>query len=203
MGIRTVTDAGTTDAGLGDTTILANASLGAQTIRLAAVADAEGKAIAVKKTDSGANAVAVLARAGETLEGGSVSLEARGQHVSVVCDGTKWIVADRSSSSAAVSRLVAADSAQLTAGAVIVRLKSVRLFRRFAGDEATIQASIEVVSGLGSLQLVVNGTLAQTKAAPFAAVENLRANVPASDDFIDVELRGESVVVGLVEIAII
>jgi hypothetical protein len=89
--VRNITaDATAGDGGL----ILADATGGAITVTLPAVADAgEGAAYLVKKTDASGNAVTIDGSGAETIDGGAtVALAAQNDFAEVFCDGTEWWV---------------------------------------------------------------------------------------------------------------
>ena len=84
----------TGDAGV-DATILCNPAGGAFTITLFAASGNAGRKLTIVKTTSNALAVTVDGNASETINGlASVFLYAQWDYVTLVCDGTNWVVAD-------------------------------------------------------------------------------------------------------------
>lgn len=71
--------------------ILADATAGAVTVNLPAVASSKGRLITVKKVDSGGNAVTLDGAGAETIDG-ATTLATTTQWVAftVWCDGTAW-----------------------------------------------------------------------------------------------------------------
>lgn len=76
-----------------DQLILADATAGAITINLVAVASAAGKTLTVIKTDSSGNAVTLDGNASETINGSTThALAAQYNRVRVFCNGTQWLI---------------------------------------------------------------------------------------------------------------
>lgn len=76
-----------------DDIVLCNASAGAFTVTLPTASGNTGRQFVIKRMNSGGNAVTVAAASGQTIDGsGSVSLFAQYQSITVVSDGSDWIV---------------------------------------------------------------------------------------------------------------
>jgi hypothetical protein len=89
VGIRTITASDSVDAS--DTVILANATGGAVTVTLPAVATSEGRQLIVKKIDASANAVTIDGAGSETIDGTTTkSTTTQYALYRIVCDGTYW-----------------------------------------------------------------------------------------------------------------
>jgi len=90
--VRTLTVTGA--ALVTDYLLLVDATAGAVTVNLPAVADSEGAYIIVKKTDASVNAVTVDADGAETIDGAATQvLTAQYDAVTVLCDGSAWWIA--------------------------------------------------------------------------------------------------------------
>ena len=71
--------------------VACNATSGAMTITLRAASGLTGYVVAVKKTDSSANAVTVDANASEQIDGATTQvISAQYTSLSLVCDGSNW-----------------------------------------------------------------------------------------------------------------
>lgn len=89
---RTITATGGTVAG--DYLILADATAGAITVNLPAVATSAGRVLAVKKIDASGNAVTLDGNAAETIDGAATqALTAQYDALTVFCDGATWWIA--------------------------------------------------------------------------------------------------------------
>lgn len=76
-----------------DGTILADATNGAITINLPAVASNTHRVITVKKTDSSSNAVTLDGNASETIDGSTtLELSSQNEFVTIQSDGSQWYV---------------------------------------------------------------------------------------------------------------
>ena len=74
-----------------DYLVLADATSGAITLTLPAVASANGAYIIVKKVDVSANAVTIDGNGAETIDGATTkALTAQYDAVTVACDGSQW-----------------------------------------------------------------------------------------------------------------
>lgn len=89
LGIRTVTTSASVS--IRDATVLADATAGAVTITLPAVADASGMVVSVKKIDASGNSVTIDGAGAETIDGAGTKVLAAQYNVSTVhCDGVAW-----------------------------------------------------------------------------------------------------------------
>lgn len=87
--VRTVTATGALLAA--DYLVLADASAGAVTLTLPAVALSEGALIVVKKTDASANAVTIDGNGAETIDGAATqAVASQYDALTVACDGSAW-----------------------------------------------------------------------------------------------------------------
>lgn len=87
---RTVT-ANTSITIAADSTVLVDASGGARTITLPAVATSNGRDFTIKKIDSSGNAVTIDGNSAETIDGATTAvINAQYESVTVHCDGTEW-----------------------------------------------------------------------------------------------------------------
>lgn len=87
--VRSVT--ATTTATAAEYLILANATSGAITVNLPAVAASEGALLVVKKTDASGNAVTLDGNASETIDGATTqAITTQYDAITVACDGTAW-----------------------------------------------------------------------------------------------------------------
>lgn len=87
--IQTVIAAYTAD--LDDEIILCNATSGAFSVTLPAVAVSEGKTFTMKKIDSSANAVTIDGSGSETIDGETTqTLDSQHSSMSIYCDGSAW-----------------------------------------------------------------------------------------------------------------
>lgn len=77
-----------------DAIVLANATSAAFTVTLPSTASVPtGRRFAIKKVDSSANAVSVNTTSSQTIDGGTTySLSTQWQSLSVVSDGTNWVI---------------------------------------------------------------------------------------------------------------
>jgi len=75
-----------------DQTVLGNATSGAITITLPAVANVTGMVYIIKKTDASANAVTVATTGAETIDGETTIALNRYDSLAVVSDGSNWSV---------------------------------------------------------------------------------------------------------------
>ena len=76
-----------------DGVILCDASAGAFTVTLPAVAGNADLYYTIKKIDSSANAVTVDGAGAETIDGGTTAVLANQYHsITIVCDGVEWWV---------------------------------------------------------------------------------------------------------------
>ncbi len=94
LGIKAITFADTPYTVLAaDDLIVVDATSGAVTLTLPAVASSNGRQIRAKKTDASANVVKVDGNGAETVDG-AADLDLLLQHevAAVVCDGTEWWV---------------------------------------------------------------------------------------------------------------
>lgn len=80
------------DVSVDEAIILADATSDPITLNLPAAADAAGMVLCVKKTGTGVNAVTLDPNASEQIDGGGTyaDLDAAGDVVEIVCDGTEW-----------------------------------------------------------------------------------------------------------------
>ena len=86
----------TTYTGADEDVILCDASGGAFSVTLPAVASSAGQVYTIKKTDSGGNAVTIDGNASETIDGATTkALASQYKYATVACDGAVWwIIAD-------------------------------------------------------------------------------------------------------------
>jgi hypothetical protein len=76
-----------------DSLILCNATGGAFTVTLPAVAGVSGKKLTIKKTDASGNAVTVDGNGAETIDGAATaSLASQYKYISVISNGVGWFV---------------------------------------------------------------------------------------------------------------
>jgi hypothetical protein len=76
-----------------DCIVACDASSGAFTISLPSAVGIAGRIYTIKKVDSSPNAVTVAPRSGQTIDGAtSYVLSVRGQYVTIVSDGSNWLV---------------------------------------------------------------------------------------------------------------
>jgi len=87
--IETITSSDTLDAG--NYVVLVNATSGAVTVTLPAVAANTGRIYYIKKIDSSANAVTIDGNASETIDDSTTRiLSSQYDSVTIACDGTEW-----------------------------------------------------------------------------------------------------------------
>jgi hypothetical protein len=87
----TAPTSGSTTTGSAKTLYLSNATGGAITVSLPATSTASGLHIAIKKTDSSANAVTITANGVETIDGSNtLALSTQYAYAVLACDGTGW-----------------------------------------------------------------------------------------------------------------
>jgi hypothetical protein len=76
-----------------DDVILCDASGGAFSVTLPAVAGSTGHVYTIKKTDVSANAVTIDGDASETIDGATtLALSAQYDFATIICDGSEWHV---------------------------------------------------------------------------------------------------------------
>jgi hypothetical protein len=87
----TIPTSGSVTTGSAKTLYLCNATSGAFSANLPAVATASGLTIAFKKTDSSANAITITGNSSDKIDGSNTfSLSSQYQFVVLACDGTNW-----------------------------------------------------------------------------------------------------------------
>jgi len=76
-----------------DSLILCDATAGAFTVTLPAVAGVSGKKLTIKKTDASGNAVTVDGNGAETIDGAATkSLASQYKYISVISNGAGWFI---------------------------------------------------------------------------------------------------------------
>lgn len=89
--VRTIT--ATSSVAVGDYAIFADATSGAITVNLPAVAASSGRQLEVKKVDASGNAVTLDGNSSETIDGATtLAIATQYQSYTVHCDGTAWWV---------------------------------------------------------------------------------------------------------------
>jgi len=84
-----------TAVALTDTVILCDATTAAFTVTLPTAVGNSGKLFFVKKTDAGGNAVTIDGNGAETIDGAATkALAAQYDSVTIVSDGTNWMILD-------------------------------------------------------------------------------------------------------------
>jgi len=92
FGTRVLSTSTSITAGVGDHTILVNASGAARTITLPTAIGATGRIYVIKKTDSSANAVTVATTSSQTIDGTTTrSLASQYSTITVQSDGANWV----------------------------------------------------------------------------------------------------------------
>lgn len=89
--LRITTTTGSYTALFSDAVILCDATGGALTVTLPAVASSKSLVLTIKKTDASGNAVTIDTPGAETIDGSATrSLPAQYNSLTIVCDGTNW-----------------------------------------------------------------------------------------------------------------
>jgi hypothetical protein len=92
FGTRVLSTSTSITAGVGDHTILVNASGAARTITLPTAIGATGRIYVIKKTDSSANAVTVATTSSQTIDGTTTrTLASQYSTITVQSDGSNWM----------------------------------------------------------------------------------------------------------------
>jgi hypothetical protein len=92
FGTRVLSTSTSITAGVGDHTILVNASGAARTITLPTAIGATGRIYVIKKTDSSANAVTVATTSSQTIDGTTTrTLASQYSTITVQSDGANWV----------------------------------------------------------------------------------------------------------------
>lgn len=88
-----ITTAGTSDLLATRSAHMADASAGAMTLKLPQASSLQGAMYWIKKTDSSANTVTVAVQTGDTIDSATTfALTTQNQAVTVISNGTKWLV---------------------------------------------------------------------------------------------------------------